>query len=108
MAAVIVSLARPADQLGPFQRPVTLSKTRYRLQVHPSALPGGGLWMSLLDVSGAPLVRSVRLLAGVDDLLAPYRARVTALPPGRLYVRATADPQPEDLSRGTFDLVYEE
>lgn len=108
MAAVIISLSRPAGALGPFQRPVTLGRTRYRLQVYPSARPGGGLWASLLDVTGVALVSSFRLLVGVDDLLEPHRARVTDLPPGRLYVRATADPQPADLSRGTFELVYEE
>lgn len=108
MAAVIIDVSRPAGALGPFSRPVTLSRTRYVLAVHPSARGGGGLWASLYDVAGAPLVGSVRLLVGVPDILAQFRARVLGLPPGRLYVDALADPQPEDLSAGTFRLVYEE
>lgn len=105
---MIIDISRPAGALGPFRRPVTLSQTRYVLEVHPSAREGGGLWMSLADVAGAPLVASARLLVGVDDILAQYRARVPGLPPGRLYVDALTDPQPADLSAGTFKLVYED
>lgn len=103
-----ITIKRPVGETGPFERPVTLSKVRYRLQVHPSARPGGGVWLSLLDVAGTPLVMSFRLSPGVPDLLEPFRARVDGLPPGVLRCVAPDDPQPADLAGDTVELLYDE
>lgn len=104
-----ISILRPAGALGAFVRPVTLDDTRYLLRVRPSARPGRGIFISLLDIAGAPLVSSIGLVVNVADLLAPFRARVLALPPGVLRCVAERDPTAADLTvEGRVRLLYGE
>lgn len=112
-----ITIKRPAGDFRPFERLVTLVDPdasgnlvarRYRLQVWPSARPGGGLWSTWLETTGAVLVRSLRLVPAVPDLFAPFRARVAGLPPGTLRVDADFDPQLTDLAGDEFALLYNE
>lgn len=104
-----ISILRPAGALGPFIRPMTLDDTRYLLRVRPSGRPGRGIFISLLNIAGTPLVSSIGLVVGIADLLAPFRARVLALPPGVLRCVAERDPTAEDLTiEGRVRLLYDE
>lgn len=65
--------------------------------------------MSLADVTGVDLVRSIGLRVTPGDLLAPFRARLgDALPPLSLRLVGENDPGLHDLSRGVVRLLYGE
>lgn len=106
MTSTEIIITRPAGNYRAFERPATLSEQRYRLLFEPGGRGVGCWYLTMKDVIGTVLFRSIRFVK-TSDLYAPMRARVD-LPPGRLRVECSRDPQLEDLTTGDVHLWYDE
>ena len=110
MTEKVIDILRPADQQYPFNLTTTLSGQNYRLRFMPGMRDGGSWFMSIDDVVGTVLKRSMRLVVGAPgddiDLIGNDRALQPTLPPGKLVIRGPRDPGLLDLSNPAFTLVY--
>lgn len=103
-----IDILRPAGNYRAFTRPATLSGQRYVLTIKPSEpLRASGWWLTLANIAGVVLVRSLRLTPQ-RDLIAFARNTVDGLPPGRFALTCAVDPGIDDLSvEGLVALTYE-
>jgi len=102
-----IVIARPTGNNRAFERPVTLSEQRYRFLFEPSGRGVGCWYLTIFDVLGTLLAASIRLTPSTD-MLRLLRSRVSGLPPGRLRLECTRDPELGDLANNAVHLYYDE
>jgi hypothetical protein len=85
---------------------VDLSNVRYRLNISWNTQMEGWV-LAIMDNNGTLILGGIRLSMGQPDLLVKYRATITNLPPGQLWVMdLTDDYHTAELGRNDFATRY--